>query len=275
MVNKGAKRVWRRKKMGKRVMRKKATMNNNDLCYRTIQASGGLTPTQGVAVSNYVGTWWSPIPSLSSTASNPLFNLPEFTLFRNMYDQFRVNSVSVKLIPRIKTAEAGALVTAEGAGNLTYGKGVLYSVEDRDGPAPFSIASMKRYASIKTQSIFKTFQRSYRVNYRNANVWFDCQDPAGLNDIARSLGITGGISVYADSFPEPKNAIINDPWYDVEVRYSVVFKGKAIPTMTEDASGNVLVSADFPVTEALMYAEDNTDKNPHSGAIDVSGNRIV
>lgn len=264
----------RRRAMKKKMLRK-ARMNNNDLCYRTIQASGGLTPVQGVAVSNYVGTWWSPIPSLSSTASNPLFNLPEFTLFRNMYDQFRVNGVTVRLIPRIKTAEAGALVTAEGNGGLTYGKGVLWSVEDRDGVAPLSIASLKRYASVKTQSIYKTFQRSYRVNYRKANVWFDCQDPAGLNDVARSLGITGGITVYAESFPEPKNTIINDPWYDIEVKYYVVFKGKAIPSMTEDASGNVLVAADFPVTETVMYAEENTDKNPHSGAIDLSGNRIV
>jgi len=261
-------------KAKKRMMRK-ADMNNNDILKRTIQVTGGLTPSQGITVSNYVGTWWSPVPDLSTNNSNPLFNAPEFTLFRNMYDQFRVTGLRLKLIPRIKTAEAGALVTGEGSGDLTYGRGVAYTVEDRDGIAPLSIPSLKRYASVKTHSIFKTISRSYSVNYRKANLWFDCQDPAGIHDVARSLGVAGGITVYAESFPEPKNTIINDPWYDIEVSYYVTFKGRAMPSLKVDDNGTVSVGASFPTTELPVSAETNTDENPSVGAIDASGNRIV
>lgn len=252
-----------------------ARMNNQDTFRTTIKASGGLSPVQGVAVSNYIYSWWSPISSLSGDNSNPLFNQPEFSLYRNLYDQFRVTGLNVKLTPRLKTAEAGAMVQAEGSGLVTYGRGVVYSVEDRDGKAPASIPSLKRYASSKCQSIYKSLSRTYRPDFRKADVWFDCQDPAGLSETMRATGVAGGITIYAESLPEPKNTIINEPWYDIEVTYYVTFKGKAFVNITLGDKGEVCVQAEYPTGEAIVVAEDNMSPgHEHDGAIDTAGNRI-
>ena len=271
---------WRGKRAGKRSQRrgkrvaKRAAMNNNDIHRAVIQVSGTLRPVQGLSVSNYVYAWFSPNPSLSLTPSPsiPLFNINEFTLNRNMYDQFRVKGVSVRMVPKYKTLEAAQALAAEGTA-LKMGSGIVYTVEDRDGSAPNSIVALKRYASVKAHSVFKTINRYYGVKYNKSNTWFDCQDPAGMLDVQRSIGLAGGITVYGESLPEYNGTIINDPWYDLEIKYFCEFKGKAQLQLSFDSeTGDVVVGKQSAVP-LLDFSPVTviTDANPSAGAIDASG----
>lgn len=261
------------RRMNRRRVAKRAAMNNNDVHRAVIQVSGWSRPQQGISVSNYVYWYASPNPTLSLTPTPilPLFNVNEFTLNRNMYDQFRIKGVSIRVVPKYKTLEAAQALASEGTA-LKMGTGVVYTVEDRDGIAPSNIAALKRYASVKTHSIFKTINRYYKVNYNKSNTWFDCQDPAGLLDIQRSLGLAGGITLYGESLPEYDGTIINEPWYDLEFKYYCEFKGKAQLSLSVDQdTGAVTVAKDSPSYAETTVCGVRTDSNPSSGAVDLSG----
>lgn len=246
--------------------------NNVDMHRYNVQLSGSWTPTQGVTVSNFLYTYWSPSPATLTYQSNPIANSPEFALYCNMYDQFKVNGVRVKLIPRVKTLESAALATAEGAGTITMGKGVIYSVEDRDGIAPSNIAALKRYASVKTHSIYKTATRTYWIDKTKSN-WLDCQGLTLLPDIQKAVGYNGGITFYGESLPEVKNTLFNEPWYDLEVTYMCVFRGKATVKITQVGTQVTLNptvnNRETPVAAATVSELISV------GAIDPSGNRIA
>lgn len=244
---------------------------NVDLHKYTVALSGSWTPQQGVTVSNFLYTYWSPSPATLTYQSNPIANSPEFALYCNMYDQFKVNGVRLRLIPRIKTLESAALVQAEAAGNITMGKGVIYSVEDRDGIAPSNIAALKRYSSVKTHSIFKPITRTYWID-RTKSMWLDCQGLTLLSDIQKAVGYAGGITVYGESFPEVKNTLFNEPWYDIEIQYFCVFRGKATVKITQ--SGTQVTLNQTVVNKETPFAAQTVSEQVSAGAIDPSGNRI-
>jgi len=262
-------------KKGKRAAR--ARENNMDTRTEVIKVTSSIVPVEGERVSNYVYGYWSPSPQFNAGVvpqSQPLFASKEFTLLRNLYDQFRVNSVTLTIIPRYTMTDSATLV-AIGDGStsqITMGKGVYYTVEDRDTVAPSNIEALKRYASVKQHKITARMSRKYSV--KSGKMLFDCQDPAGLNDIQRAIGLKGGITVYGESFPELRNTTFNGVWADVEVAYNVTFVGKSMVSLTLNDDGSVVVSQPDPLaTETLQQYLSNED-NIHQGAIDLSGNRI-
>lgn len=263
-------------KKGKRAAR--ARENNLDSRTEVIKVTSAIVPVEGERVSNFVYGYWSPSPQFNAGVvpqSQPLFASKEFTLFRNLYDQFRVNSVTLTVIPRYTMTDSATLV-AIGDGSppqITMGKGVYYTVEDRDGYAPSNIESLKRYASVKQHKITSRMSRKYNVS--NRKMLFDCQDPAGLDDIQRSIGLKGGITVYGESFPEVLNTKNNGVWADVEVAYNVTFVGKSAIGISVNEDGSVSVFQPDPAaTETLQQYLSNED-NIHLGAIDLSGAMIL
>jgi hypothetical protein len=157
------------------------------------------------------------------------------------------------------------------------GNGKIYSVIDRDGVAPNSIVAYRKYASAKEHKIMKTIVRSYTPKYGGNAGWFDCQDPAGLADIQRSLGLNGGVCFYGESFPELNGQLFNTVWAAAEVSYFCSFKGKVLVNLTSNAlTGDVTISQIISqVVEAHSVALPRADNDIHAGSIDLSGNLIT
>lgn len=275
-----AKRAYRKRAGGKKkkVARKaRARMNNMDDHHFAIKVAGSLTPLNGtVTVSNYIYTYWSPGVGLTTPASqsNPLSQSAEFQLYRNMYDQWRVTSFNIRIIPRANVVDATNLIVQNDSSAITQGKGVFYTVEDRDGIAPGYIGSLNKYASVKVTKLTSKLSRSYSVS-NTKSTWYDCQDPAGLEQLQRASGMRGGITLYAESLPEVFGTIYNSVWADVEVTYNVTFRGKCLVNIVYDPDTGVSTVA--PVDTAQMevpFAAKTQEGNAHSGAVDLSGNMI-
>lgn len=269
----------RKPKVKKAAKKRRARENNMDTRTEIIKLTGAIVPTQyapggSQRVSNAVYGYWSPSPQFNAglvPQSMPLFASKEFSLYRNLYDQFRVNSITLTVIPRYTMTDAATLValTDGTIPQMTMGKGVFYTVEDRDGVAPANIEALKRYASVKQHKINKRMSRKYSVKY--GNTLFDCQDPAGLDDIQRSLGLKGGITVYGESLPELTNATANGVWADVEVVYSVTFVGKAAVGLTANEDGSITVSQGDESSNFPLQQYKSNEDNINQGSIDGSG----
>jgi len=268
----------RYRKVGKKMRKstKKTSKRENNMDDHTVvhKVAGSITPLQGLTVSNYVYTYWSPAPNyLTPSQSNPLFSSSEFNLYRNLYDQFRVNRVTVRIIPRANVTDSVGLIVQNDSAALTQGKGVYYTVEDRDGIAPGYIGSMNKYASVKVTKLTSKLTRTYAPT-NSKNLWFDCQDPAGLDQISRSIGMRGGITLYAELLPEVLNTVLNSVWADVEVLYSVTYRGKAMVNLTVNDDGSVTAAPVDDATMEVPFSVKTQEGNNHLGAIDTSGNVI-
>ena len=234
-----------------------------------------ITPSQGLTVSNYVNFFVSPAPGTGTgVITVPLLSTPEWALYRQMYDQCRVSSVTMKLIPRASMTEQSNLITLNDTSYLTAGKNVYYTVEDRDGYAPGSIPVLKKYASVKVHRNDKVMSRTYRVKYDGPNSWFDCQNPSDLPEVQQALGLFGGMTVYGESFIERSGQILNSVWADLELTYQVSFRGKALVSIAVTEDGAVTLSQ-TPVgtLEAIQIFKGN-DEIDHFGSVDLSGNQI-
>jgi hypothetical protein len=267
-----AKRFMRKTKGKKKAVRKmRANMDNKDDHTVVHKLAGSITPLQGLTVSNYVYTYWSPAPNyLSPSQSNPLFGSAEFNLYRNLYDQFRVNRVTIRIIPRANVVDQTSLIAQNDPGSLTQGKGVYYTVEDRDGIAPGYIGSMNKYASVKVSRLTSKLTRSYSPT-NSKSLWFDCQDPAGLDQLARGTGLRGGITLYAESLPEVTGTVLNSVWADVEVLYSVTYRGKAMVNLQVNEDGSVTAKPVDDTNMEIPFAVKTQEGNNHAGAVDLSG----
>ena len=256
----------------KRVSNKK--INNLEVVHHTMKTCSAVNPSQGTSISNYV--YWmnsaSPYLSGGQSVSNSLISLPEFALYRQMYDQFRVHSVNIKVIPRARIAEQTALYT--NLDSVTLGKNVFYSVIDRDGIAASSIPTLKKYSSVKTHQCNKPMSRSYVVKYEGPNGWFDCQKPQFQMDIQTNLGLDGGITFYGESLMESLNQETNPVWADMEVTYKVSFRGKALIALKVTDDGTVEISQTPLGTLELPQVFSSADDVDHLGSIDLVGATI-
>jgi len=265
-----------------RAQRKKRTykskkMDNLEVVRQTFHLSSAVTPSQGVSVSNYVYWQISPSPYLSAAngVAVSLQSSPEFALYKNMYDQFRVHSVTLSVKPRANMTEAVGLVHGIDTSLITLGKNVFYSVEDRDGAAPASIAALKKYSSVKTHRCDKSMSRTYNIKYEGPNGWFDCQKPANQEQVQTNLGLDGGITVYGESLMEAYNVLLNDTWADLEVYYQVSFRGKALISIKVDEdTGDVTVGQTPLGTLETIQVFKSNDDIPNFGSIGLTGGRI-
>lgn len=219
-------------------VRKSKAKRNMDTFFLKAKTVSTIVPAQGVAVANYV-YWASTLDPTSSPAGNNQFlTNAEFKLYSQMYDKFRINKVTMKIVPKANVSDI-AINQLDTNYNLT-GDGMVHTCIDRDGLAPSNIAAISRYPSYKKFSVLKTWSRSYSIRYPTG-VWLDCQSPASFT-MAKELGLTGGITLYAENFLEDNYEIFNEPWAQVEHSYDIVFQGKTSASLTavSDASGNVI-----------------------------------
>jgi len=258
-----------------RVQRKKS--NNVETYFKQIKLTSAVTPAQGVTVSNYVNVFLSPNPGTPGNITCALNKSPEFNLYSQMFDQFRVHSVTMRLKPRYNMTELTALQASvdQLAGGLSVGKAVYYSVEDRDGLAPATINTLKKYSSVRTHAIDKPMVRKYGIRYDGGASWFDCQAPDQLTDVQKALGLFGGITVYAESLPEVFTTIVNKVWADIEVTYNVTFRGKALVSIAVGDDGAVTLSQTPLETQEAVQVFESSDTTNRIGSIDPSGNTIT
>jgi len=266
----------RRPRKNRKVKKARARARENNMDNHTVvhKMAGSITPQQGLSVSNYVYTWWSPTPKVQSPPqSNQLLFSSEFGLYRNLYDQYRVNYMTVKVLPRANVVDAILLVQQNDSAQITQGKGVYYSCEDRDGIAPGLVGALNKYASVKVHKLTSKMSRTYKPNNAK-NLWFDCQDPAGLQEPARAAGYLGGITIYGESLPEVVGTLANSVWADCEVSYSVTYRGKAMTQLTSNEDGTVTVGVFDPADAEEPFVVETQEGINHLGAVDTSGNMI-
>lgn len=253
-----------RKKTGRKTGRKGRARRANLIGDRTnirrqIKVAGFLTPTQGVSVSNYLYAYLSPRHDPAGVVTAP--QLPEFGLWSKMYDRFRINSCSIKIIPR-SSVNLVANTIDESQNN---GLGVYYVAMDRDGQCPSNVQAIKRYRGCK---VFKTTSgcyMKYKVKYAS-NTWFDTSDPNQSNQqgLVETLGLQGGITIYGENFPEPSGNIFNRVWADYEVVFDVSFNTYN-PRNISFAEGNTILLSnadDVPNKEfsgSDFYKNDDTE----------------
>jgi len=261
----------RARKAKKTVARKR--MANQETYSFVIKTQTVLVPVQGALVSNYLNCFVSPVPGVAnSNMTCPLNQSTEFALYNQMFDQFRVNKLKIKVVPKITQVDAVAL----NEGQVTIGRGVYYTIVDRDGQVPSSISAIKKYASSMTHKITKPATRVYKIKYDGKDQWFDCQDKNAMPDVQKSLGLWGGISVYGESFPEFTNVAANDSWADLEVEYSVSFRGKALVGIVANEDGSVtLAQPDLEELDPVTVFKAVDGINLHLGSVDTSGNLIT
>lgn len=213
--------------------RKAKAKINMDTFYLKTKQLYDITPVQGTTVANYLYTSSAIAPS----GNNSYVTNAEFNLYKLQFDRFRVNSVTVKIIPKANVLDQ-AQATNDSALTLS-GDGSIHTCIDRDGTAPPNIAAISRYPSYKKYSLNKPFSRTYRIKYP-IGVWMDTNNPNGF-EMQRSLGQWGGITLYAENLVEDIGEIFNEPFASMEVSHDIVFQGKTQGSLTGvyDASGNL------------------------------------
>lgn len=221
----------------------------------------GIKPVQGATVANYVYQVWA---LMDATAPWGCTQIPEFNLYRTLYDKVRINSVTVKWTPKANVLGLDAAQN-DSALNVT-GDGMLHTCIDRDGSAPSNIAQIRKYGSYKGYSLLKKGVRKYNVTYP-PGVWLDCQAIYSDNTFLQRLGVFGGITMYAENVLEDNLEIFNEPWANVEVIYNCVFQGKNSATVGYDAdTGEVTVVPHTNVpnktpSDYVIYGVDTIDNS--------------
>lgn len=205
--------------------RVKKAKQNMDTFFLKTKTLLTLTPAQGVSVSNYIYGGFVMNPG---AGTNFYTNNAEFNLYKLQYDKFRVNSVKLIVRPKANVLDQ---TNAQNDSNFTLtGDGMIHTCIDRDGLAPSSISVISRYPSYKKYRVDKPFSRSYAIKYPTG-VWLDCDDPATFS-MSKELGLTGGITIYAEDLLEDSREVFNEPWAEVEVQYNIVFQGKTSNKLT-------------------------------------------
>lgn len=228
-----AKRIIGNKKVSK-------AKSNQDTHFLRCKTNVYLTPVQGTTVTNYIYAAFQ----LYTTGTVPTWdvrNNTDFKLYSKMYDRFRINRMNIRVTPKANVLD---MANAQADGYLSLsGTNTIHTAIDRDGSVPVSIDAFRKYSSYKQYSLLKPFSRSYSVRWPRS-VWLDCDEFLSSDtQITRTIGCSGGITLYAENVLEEIGEGLNEPWAQVEITYDVVFEGKTMRSVTIDNSGNVVLSA--------------------------------
>ena len=183
-----------------------------------------LTPGQGGTVSNYIRSFVSLAPGATAGTLSWSTN-PEVRMFRSMYDRFRINSVTAKIIPRANVQ----LAIGVGGSSQNNSQGVYYVAMDRDSAIGGAVNQIKRLKSVKVHSQLKGCSATYKVKYPKGVTWDTLSDMdngtirPGIIDQMTTLGIYGGITIYGENFPENDGRLLNNIWADMELSYNMTF----------------------------------------------------
>lgn len=219
--------------------KKTAAKKNMDTFFLRSRVTGSLIPTQGVAVANYVSLFFKLLDAGSAVG---VTQSTEFLLFKNIYDQVRINRMTVKVIPKANTLDQ-VQAQDEGAVNVSGDGKVHTCVLRDDSNYAANVARFVRQPSYKAYSVLKPFIRSYSVKWPTG-VWLDTQTIYSDTTLLQRLGTFGGVGIYAENLIEENGEIFNEPWAALEITYDCVFRGKTGSSLSYDAeTGEVCVAA--------------------------------
>lgn len=238
-----------------------------DTYKHSIKFAGKLIPTQGLSVSNYLKYFISPF---SDASSFNLKDLPEFRMWCNLYDRYRITGVTMKVIPRVTNITETVL---DGGNNDSAG--VYYTVLDRDSVAPSSVTQLKRYKSCKVHKMTKGCKVSYNVKYPT-EMWMDTQNDIIPGDgsspfyqTGKQIGLAGGITIYGENFTEASGQVNNYIWADVEIHFHCVFQTynpRQITLDAETGAVSIVQNDDLDTTDRtvlpLYLADEATGEQP-------------
>ena len=234
-VAKAKRQVARKKKAQARA--------NKDTFFLNAQMMATLTPQQGFKVANYL-SWFPQL--LNATSSYGVANNSEFQFWCRIYDQVRVNSMTIKVVPKANVLDQA--VAQDDAGFRVTGDGLVHHVIDRDDVPPQNITALQRYSSYKKVSVLKTWSRTYSIKYPT-EVWLDTGNIFEDETLLKRLGANGGIYVYAENMLEDIGEFINEPYASVYITYKCVFRGKTMEqaiTFNEDGTLTLTPHASIP-----------------------------
>lgn len=225
--------------LGKQMVNK--AKKNMDTHFLRCKTNAVIRPVPGtISTDNYISVFFP----LFTTGSQPSFDVrknTDFIVNTKLYDRFRINRMTVKFTPKANVLDM-YYAQADTALALT-GTNTIHTAIDRDGSVPVSTDAFRKYSSYKQFSLLKPFSRSYSVRWPRG-VWLDCDEFLSSDtQITRTIGCSGGISIYAENVLEDILEALNEPWANCEITYDLVFEGKTYRSTTVDASGNVILSA--------------------------------
>ena len=229
----GKKRSFKRSK--KTSKRRRMNWSNKDTFSVQLRSTGTIVPTQGIVAANY---FYTTIPLMGTTIDIGVTQNAEFKLYKNMYDQVRINSVHIKVTPKANVLSQSE-ATNDAALNLK-GDGIVHTVIDRDNLPSTQVSRLIRYPSYKAYSVMKTFTRDYAITW-GRDEWLDTEDLYADMNYLRRMGALGGIYLYAENLLENGGELLNEPWGQIEVTYGVVFRGKVQSSLAVNEAGDVTV----------------------------------
>lgn len=251
-------------------VRKAKAKRNMDTFFLKARYTGNIVPVQGSLVSNYV--YFNP-SLVNATDGTAITNNSEFKLYQAQYDKVRINSMTLKIIPKANVLSQ-LEAQQDGLVNVT-GDGAVHTCIDRDGKVPTNIARVTRYPSYRKYSVLKTFTRTYAVKYPTG-VWLDCQNIFEDTTLLNRLGLNGSICIYAESLLEDNAELFNEPWATFELSFNCVFQGKTSASIGIDNNGVITITPDSasptyaPQTYQVLRGSISGDKR-----VDMSGNLVV
>lgn len=231
---KSSRRTYKKKasrRHRRRGNRSGASPQNTDVFHTQVCSTMTLSLTQGFTTANYI---YGVASSLNQTSGvvNLLQN-NEFSLWRNIYDKFRVHSLRLKLVPRYTQSEMFAGIGATENADVTMGHARLYTAIDRDSGIPSDEASILRYSSHKQHKVTDTVNRYLSYKYPKG-VWLDAQTTSTNTAILDTLSLKGCIGWYGSAFPEVSGTLLNEEWYTLELTWKLSFMGKAVNVIVKD-----------------------------------------
>lgn len=206
---------------------KKKKAKNMDTFSLTVKTSALMVPVQGVTVSNYV---YTTVPLMNSTLYTGVTQNSEFILYRNMYDQVRINSVMVKVTPKANVLDQ---VYSQDNSLTTTGDGLFHTIIDRDAPGATSIQAWSKYPSYRKFNQKKSFSRKYNISWPKG-IWLDTANLYDDMSLLKQVGALGGIYLYAENVLEDVGELINQPLADIHIYYNVVYRGKTAGALSYD-----------------------------------------
>lgn len=217
--------------------KKARAKKNMDTYFYRGRVIGSIVPMQGVSVSNYTSNFFQ---LLNATSQWSITQFSEFKLFANIYDQVRINRMTVRIRPKA-TMLSQVEAQNEDALNVS-GDGRVHTCVLRDNSNySANVARFIRQPSYKGYSVLKPFSRSYNVKWPTG-VWLDTQNIYSDETLLDRLGCLGGVGVYAENMLEESGELFNEPWAALEITYDCVFRGKTGSALSLGENGEITVA---------------------------------
>lgn len=231
------KRAMKKAKRALANRKKRMAKKNMDTFFLRTKVTAAIVPSQGVTVANYISSFWK---LLDATSAVGVTQSSEFGMYCKIYDRVRVNRLRVRVVPKANVLDMSAAQN-DAALNL-IGDGKVHTAIYREADGfNTTVTRFQRQPSYKAYSLLKPFTRSYGIKYPTG-VWLDAQNIYNDTTLLQRLGALGGIGIYAENILEDNLEVFNEPWAAIELSYDCVFQGKTVTALSQDASGNILLS---------------------------------